>query len=68
MYEITLHVAQIVNTEQLRRHCPCSMVCFRYITPTTTTTAIELSPGGSSPYTGTDKTNKNKIYINGLIY
>jgi len=23
-------------------------------------TAIELSPGGSSPYTGTDKTNKNK--------
>jgi hypothetical protein len=23
-------------------------------------TAIELSPGGSSPYTSTDKTNKNK--------
>jgi len=23
-------------------------------------TAIELSLGGSSPYTGTDKTNKNK--------
>ena len=24
------------------------------------TTAIQLSLGGSSPYTGTDKTNKNK--------
>ena len=23
-----------------------------------------MSLGGSSPYTGTDKTNKNKIYIN----
>jgi hypothetical protein len=23
-------------------------------------TAIELSPGGSSPYSSTDKTNKNK--------
>ena len=30
-------------------------------------TAIELSPGGSSPYTSTDKTNKNKIYINETI-
>jgi len=27
---------------------------------TTTTNAIELSLGGSSPYTSTDKTNKNK--------
>jgi hypothetical protein len=25
--------------------------------------AIEFSPVGSSPYTRTDKTNKNKIYI-----
>jgi flagellar basal body-associated protein FliL len=30
-------------------------------------TAIELSLGGSSPYTSTDKTNKNKIYINETI-
>jgi len=29
-------------------------------TTTTTTTAIEFSLGGSSPYTSTDKTNKNK--------
>ena len=29
----------------------------------TTTTAIEFSRGGSSPYTSTDKTNKNKTYI-----
>ena len=27
---------------------------------TTTTTAIELSLGGSSPYTSTEKTNENK--------
>jgi len=26
-------------------------------------TAIEFSPGGSSPYTSTHKTNKNKIKI-----
>jgi len=26
----------------------------------TTTTAVEFSPGGNSPYTSTDKTNKNK--------
>jgi ABC-type cobalt transport system substrate-binding protein len=25
---------------------------------------IEFSLGGSSPYTGTDNTNKNKIYVN----
>jgi ABC-type phosphate/phosphonate transport system permease subunit len=30
------------------------------ITTTTTTIAIEFSLGGSSPYTSTDKTNKNK--------
>jgi len=29
-------------------------------TSTTTTTAIEFSLCGSSPYTSTDKTNKNK--------
>ena len=29
--------------------------------------AIEFSPGGSSPYTSTDKTNKNKIHINETI-
>jgi uncharacterized protein YpmB len=28
------------------------------------TTAIEFSPGDSSPYTSTDKTNKNQIHIN----
>jgi len=27
-------------------------------------TSIEFSPGGSSPYTSTDKTNKNKMYLN----
>ena len=36
-------------------------------TTTTTTTATEFSPGGSSPYTGTDKTKKNKIYIKETI-
>jgi len=30
------------------------------ITIITATNAVELSLGGSSPYTGTDKTNKNK--------
>ena len=30
------------------------------ITTTTTVTAIEFSLGGSSPYTSTDTTNKNK--------
>ena len=30
-------------------------------------TSIELSRGGSSPYTSTNKTNKNKIYINETI-
>ena len=30
------------------------------ITTSTTTTAIELSLSGSSPYSSTDKTNKNK--------
>jgi len=30
-------------------------------------TAIELSPGGSIPYTSTNKTNKNKIYIKETI-
>ena len=30
-------------------------------------TETELSLGGSSPYTSTDKTNKNKIYINETI-
>ena len=30
-------------------------------------TAIELSPSGSSPYTSTDKTNKNNIYIEETI-
>jgi hypothetical protein len=30
-------------------------------------TAIEFSLGGSSPYTGTVKTYKNKIYINETI-
>jgi len=29
--------------------------------------AIEFSLGGSSPYTSTDKTNKNKIHINETI-
>jgi len=29
--EITLHIAQIVNTEQLNTMCPTNMVCFRYI-------------------------------------
>jgi hypothetical protein len=30
--------------------------------------AIEFSPGGSSPYTSTDKTNQNKyIYINETV-
>jgi len=31
------------------------------------TTAIEFSLGGSGPYTCTDKTNKNIIYINETI-
>jgi murein tripeptide amidase MpaA len=26
-------------------------------------TSIEFSPGGSSSYTSTDKTNRNKVYI-----
>ena len=30
-------------------------------------TAIEFSPGGSSSYTSTDKTNKNKIYIKDTV-
>jgi hypothetical protein len=30
-------------------------------------TAIEFSLGGSSPYSSTDKTNKNKIHINETI-
>ena len=30
-------------------------------------TAIEISPGASSPYTSTDETNKFKIYINETI-
>jgi hypothetical protein len=30
-------------------------------------TAIEFSTGGSSPYTSTDKTNKNKVDINETI-
>jgi len=29
--EITLRVAQIVNTEQLQHYYPRNMVCFRYI-------------------------------------
>jgi len=29
--------------------------------------AIEFSPGGSSPYTSADETNKNKIYMKGTI-
>jgi flagellar basal body-associated protein FliL len=43
------------------------------ITTTTTTTttyilnAIQFSPGDNSPYTSTDKTNKNKMYINETI-
>jgi len=51
------------------------MVRFRCITTTTTTTTtttnstttIELSLGGSSPYTSTYKTNKNKLYMNELV-
>ena len=34
---------------------------------TTTTSAIEFLVGGSSPYTSTDRANKNKIYINETI-
>ena len=30
-------------------------------------TAIKFSPSGSSPYTGTDNSNKNKIYIKETI-
>ena len=30
-------------------------------------TEIEFSTGGSNPYTSTDKTHKNKIYINETI-
>jgi hypothetical protein len=29
--------------------------------------ATEFSAGGSSPYTGTDKTKKNKMYIKETI-
>ena len=29
--------------------------------------AIEFSPGGSSHYTSTEKTNKNKIHVNETI-
>ena len=29
--------------------------------------AIDFSPGNSNPYTSTDKTNKNKIYIKETI-
>jgi hypothetical protein len=35
MGEITLHVAQIVNTEQLQHCMPRNMVGFRYITVNT---------------------------------
>jgi hypothetical protein len=37
------------------------------ITTTTTTTAVEFSLVGSSPYTSTDNTHKNEIYINDTI-
>jgi len=34
-HEITLHVTQIVNTEQLKLYIPKKIVCFRYITVNT---------------------------------
>jgi hypothetical protein len=39
---------------------PPGVIIVTTTTTTTTTTAIELSLGGNSPYTSTDKTNKNK--------
>jgi hypothetical protein len=41
--EITLHVAQIVNTEQLQHYYPRNMVCFGYITVNTLKSVMKLT-------------------------
>ena len=48
--------------EQVKRPNPWRKMMMMITTTTSTylLTAIELSVGGSSPYTGADKTNENK--------
>jgi hypothetical protein len=56
----TFHMRSISIVRSLYFKILSAFIIIIIIITTTTTTAIELSLCGSSPYTSTDKINKNK--------
>jgi len=62
MGEITLHVAQIINTEQLNTIHPKKMVCFRYIIVNT------LHKGDNKDNDDDSSSNNNNNNNNTFMY